>query len=69
MGNREDGDARFALGRVEDLTDVQGYAFHPGGKAGRGHQIVERKQLIDELYAKYLDRSKTVSVWSELIDP
>ena len=27
------------------------------------------KELIDELYAKYLDRSKTVSFWSELIEP
>lgn len=27
------------------------------------------KELIDELYAKYLDRSKTVSIWSERIEP
>ena len=27
------------------------------------------KELIDELYEKYLDRSKTVSVWSERIEP
>jgi hypothetical protein len=27
------------------------------------------KELIDELYAKYLDRSKTVSFWSELVEP
>ncbi len=27
------------------------------------------KELIDELYAKYLDRSKTVSFWSERIEP
>lgn len=27
------------------------------------------KALIDELYEKYLDRSKTVSVWSERIEP
>ena len=27
------------------------------------------KELIDELYDKYLDRSKTVSVWSERIEP
>ncbi|MBX3453628.1 hypothetical protein [Ferrovibrio sp.] len=30
---------------------------------------VAGKDLIDELYAKYLDRSKTVSIWSELIEP
>jgi hypothetical protein len=27
------------------------------------------KALIEELYAKYLDRSCTVSFWSELIEP
>jgi len=27
------------------------------------------QELIDELYEKYLDRSKTVSVWSERIEP
>ncbi|KRR07960.1 hypothetical protein CQ12_25535 [Bradyrhizobium jicamae] len=27
------------------------------------------KELIDELYEKYLDKSKTVSVWSELVEP
>ena len=27
------------------------------------------KDLIDELYAKYLDRAYTVSFWSELIQP
>jgi hypothetical protein len=25
--------------------------------------------LIDELYAKYLDRSYTTSIWSELVEP
>jgi hypothetical protein len=27
------------------------------------------KELIDELYAKYLDRSYTTSISSELIEP
>ena len=27
------------------------------------------KQLLDELYSKYLDRSYTTSIWSELIEP
>jgi REDY-like protein HapK len=27
------------------------------------------KELIDELYEKYLDRSKTRSIWTVLIDP
>ncbi|MFQ5945263.1 MAG: hypothetical protein ACE5NC_03350 [Anaerolineae bacterium] len=26
-------------------------------------------ELMEELYAKYLDRSKTVSIWSERIEP
>lgn len=27
------------------------------------------KEFLDLLYTKYLDRSKTVSIWSELIEP
>ncbi|PYM64871.1 MAG: hypothetical protein DME11_12210 [Candidatus Rokuibacteriota bacterium] len=27
------------------------------------------KELIDELYAKYLDRSYTTSIWTELVEP
>jgi hypothetical protein len=27
------------------------------------------KQLIDELYARYLERSYTTSIWSELVEP
>jgi hypothetical protein len=27
------------------------------------------KELIDELYARYLDRAYTTSIWSELIEP
>ncbi len=27
------------------------------------------KGLIDELYAKYLDRAYTTSIWSELLEP
>jgi hypothetical protein len=30
---------------------------------------VAGKELISELYEKYLDKSKTVSVWSERIEP
>jgi hypothetical protein len=30
---------------------------------------VAGKGLIDELYAKYLDRDYTTSIWSELIEP
>ena len=27
------------------------------------------KELIDELYAQYLDRAYTTSIWSELVEP
>jgi hypothetical protein len=27
------------------------------------------KDLIDELYAKYLDRAYTTSIWTELLEP
>jgi len=27
------------------------------------------KEMIDELYAKYLDRRYTTSIWSELVEP
>ena len=27
------------------------------------------KAMIEELYAKYLDRAKTTSIWSELVEP
>jgi hypothetical protein len=27
------------------------------------------RDLIDELYAKYLDRAYTTSIWSELVEP
>jgi len=27
------------------------------------------KEFLDLLYTKYLDRSKTVSIWSERIEP
>ena len=30
---------------------------------------VAGKELIEELYAKYLDRSYTTSIWSELVEP
>jgi hypothetical protein len=27
------------------------------------------KEFLDELYSKYLDRSYTTSIWSELVEP
>jgi REDY-like protein HapK len=58
-------DARLAGGpwdyieRIE-ITDRAAYERELAA-AGR--------ELIDELYAKYLDRAYTTSIWSELVDP
>lgn len=58
-------DARLAGGpwdyieRIE-ITDRAAYEKELAA-AGR--------DLIEELYAKYLDRSYTTSIWSELVDP
>ena len=30
---------------------------------------VAGKELIEELYAKYVDRAYTTSIWSELVEP
>jgi hypothetical protein len=45
--------------RIE-VTDRLAYE-HELATAGQG--------LIDELYAKYLDRAYTTSIWSELLEP
>jgi hypothetical protein len=45
--------------RIE-ITDRAAYDKELGDKG---------KQLLDELYSKYLDRSFTTSIWSELIEP
>jgi hypothetical protein len=60
-------DARLAGGpwdyieRIE-ITDRQAYeqelSTSPAGK-----------DLIDQLYSKYLDRAYTTSIWSELLEP
>lgn len=58
-------DARLAGGpwdyieRIE-ITDRAAYEKELAA-AGR--------DLIEELYARYLDRSYTTSIWSELVDP
>jgi len=58
-------DARLAGGpwdyieRIE-ITDRAAYERELAA-AGR--------ELIGELYAKYLDRTYTTSIWSELVDP
>ena len=36
----------------------------------RIRELAEKgQQLLDELYAKYLDRAYTTSIWSELVEP
>ncbi|WP_407121058.1 hypothetical protein [Bradyrhizobium sp. STM 3561] len=37
-------------------------------KAYQAELAVVGKKMLEELYEKYLDRSKTVSVWSERIE-
>jgi hypothetical protein len=36
--------------------------------ARQGYHLRARL-LIDEIYAKYLDRAYTTSIWSELVEP
>lgn len=38
-------------------------------KAYEAELAVAGKALLEELYAKYLDKSQTVSIWSERIEP
>ena len=39
-------------------------------RAGYVAELAEKgKELLTELYDKYLDKSKTVSVWSERLEP
>jgi hypothetical protein len=39
-------------------------------RAAYERELAEKgKQLLDELYSKYLDRSYTTSIWSELVEP
>jgi hypothetical protein len=39
-------------------------------RAAYDKELAEKgKQLLDELYSKYLDRALTTSIWSELIEP
>ena len=47
------------LERIE-ITDRAAYEAELGSLG---------KEMIDELYAKYLDRRYTTSIWSELVEP
>ena len=39
-------------------------------RAAYERELAEKgKQLLEDLYSKYLDRSYTTSIWSELIEP
>src|SRR4030095_15118862 len=58
-------DARLAGGPGDYIGRIEihdGAPYHKELPAGG-------KDLIDELYAKYLDRAYTTSIWSELIEP
>jgi len=46
-----------------ERIEVTGRAAYEAELAAAG------KELIDELYARYLDRSYTTSIWSELVEP
>ena len=44
-------------------------AHKKSGGSSRNGRDSAGKELISELYEKYLDKPKTVSVWSERIEP
>lgn len=66
--------------RTHRITEV-GERLAPGGwdyierievtdrAAYEKELAVAGRELIEELYAKYLDRSYTTSIWSELVEP
>ena len=58
-------DARLAGGPWDyiERIEITDRAAYEGELAASG------KELIDELYAKYLDRSYTTSIWSDLVEP
>jgi len=58
-------DARLAGGPWDyiERIEITGRAAYEKELAASGNE------LIDELYAKYLDRSYTTSIWSELVEP
>ena len=47
VGDGEDRQPRLALGRVEQAADVERLAFHPGGEAGRGQQVVQPHRQVE----------------------
>lgn len=59
VGERLAGGGWDYIERIE-VTDRAAYEKELGEKG---------KALIDELYAKYLDRAYTTSIWSELVEP
>ena len=47
MRDRQDRDARLALGRPQQALDVEGLAFEPRGEAGRCEQVVQRHRQAE----------------------
>ena len=73
-----------ALRGSDPGADTRGMATDTGKKGHRdvedhGSKIPKRayekelaakgKQLLEDLYTKYLDRSYTTSIWTELVEP
>ena len=66
--------------RTHGITEV-GDRLAPGGwdyierievtdRAAYERELADKgTALLDELYAKYLDRAYTTSIWSELVEP
>ena len=52
MGNRKDGYSRLAFRRVQNLLNVERFAFHPTAEAGRGEQIIERHRQLETIFRR-----------------
>jgi hypothetical protein len=58
-------DARLAGGPWDYIERIE-----ITDRAAYERELAEKgQQLLDELYAKYLDRAYTTSIWSELVEP
>ena len=70
MGDREDRQPRLALRRVEQPLNVERLAFHPGGEAGRGEQVVELHRQLEALLGRkealqvdHADLVEAAAIW------
>ena len=58
MGDRQNGQARFAFRRVHEALNVEWFPLGPHGKSGRGDQVVERHREAESV----VGREKRVEV-------